>query len=118
MVGLGYKVISGGTDNHMMLIDLRTRNKELSGKLAENTLVRCDITINKNTVPFETRSPFVTSGIRLGTSAVSSRGMKESEMETVAQLIDEALTHHDNETILASVGKRVHAMMEGFPLYA
>lgn len=118
MVGLGYKVISGGTDNHMMLIDLRTRNKELSGKLAENTLVRCDITINKNTVPFETRSPFVTSGIRLGTSAVTSRGMKESEMETVAQLIDEALTHHDNETILASVGKRVHAMMEGFPLYA
>ncbi len=118
MVGLGYKVISGGTDNHMMLIDLRTRNKELSGKLAENTLVRCDITINKNTVPFETRSPFVTSGIRLGTSAVSSRGMKESEMETVAQLIDEALTHHDNETIMASVGKRVHAMMEGFPLYA
>ncbi len=118
MVGLGYKVISGGTDNHMMLIDLRTRNKELSGKLAENTLVRCDITINKNTVPFETRSPFVTSGIRLGTSAVTSRGMKESEMETVAQLIDEALTHHDNETIMASVGKRVHAMMEGFPLYA
>lgn len=118
MVGLGYKVISGGTDNHMMLIDLRTRNKDLSGKLAENTLVKCDITINKNTVPFETRSPFVTSGMRLGTSAITSRGMKESEMETIAALIDEALTHHDNETVLASVGKRVHAMMAGFPLYA
>ncbi len=118
MVSLGYKVISGGTDNHMMLIDLRTRTKDLSGKLAENTLVKCDITINKNTVPFETRSPFVTSGMRLGTSAVTSRGMKESEMETIAQLIDEALTHHDNETVLSSVGKRVHAMMEGFPLYA
>jgi glycine hydroxymethyltransferase len=118
MVSLGYKVISGGTDNHMMLIDLRSRTKDLSGKLAENTLVKCDITINKNTVPFETRSPFVTSGMRLGTSAVTSRGMKESEMETIAQLIDEALTHHDNETVLSSVGKRVHAMMEGFPLYA
>jgi glycine hydroxymethyltransferase len=102
----------------MMLIDLRSRTKDLSGKLAENTLVKCDITINKNTVPFETRSPFVTSGMRLGTSAVTSRGMKESEMETIAQLIDEALTHHDNETVLSSVGKRVHAMMEGFPLYA
>lgn len=87
MVSLGYKVISGGTDNHMMLIDLRTRNKELSGKLAENTLERCDITINKNTVPFETRSPFVTSGIRLGTSAITSRGMQETEMETIAKLI-------------------------------
>jgi glycine hydroxymethyltransferase len=118
MVSLGYKVISGGTDNHMMLIDLRARNKDLSGKLAENTLVRCDITINKNTVPFETRSPFVTSGMRLGTSAVTSRGMKEAEMETIATLIDEALTHHDNDSTLASVGKRVHAMMEGFPLYA
>ena len=118
MVDHGYKVISGGTDNHLMLIDLRPKGDDLTGKLAENTLVKCGITINKNTVPFETRSPFVTSGIRLGTPAVTSRGLKESEMGQIAALIDEALTHHSNETILAGVQKKVHALMAGFPLYA
>jgi glycine hydroxymethyltransferase len=118
MVDHGYKVISGGTDNHLMLIDLRPKGDDLTGKLAENTLVKCGITINKNTVPFETRSPFVTSGIRLGTPAVTSRGLKESEMGQIAALIDEALTHHNNETILSGVQKKVHALMAGFPLYA
>jgi glycine hydroxymethyltransferase len=118
IVGLGYNIISGGTDNHMMLIDLRSRGSELTGKLAENTLVKCDITVNKNTVPFETRSPFVTSGIRLGTAAMTTRGMKESDMEQVAQLIDEALGSHDNETVISGVKQKVHRMMQDFPLYA
>ncbi len=117
MVELGYKIISGGTDNHMMLIDLRGKGDELTGKLAENTLVKCDITINKNTVPFETRSPFVTSGIRLGTPAVTSRGMKEADMQTIANLIDEALMNHNNEAKLEAVKLKVNALMKGFPLY-
>jgi glycine hydroxymethyltransferase len=118
MVERGYAVISGGTDNHMMLIDLRPKgDDELTGKLAENTLVSCDITINKNTVPFETRSPFVTSGIRLGVAAVTTRGMKEDEMKTIADLIDTALCNHSNEAALQMVKQRVHALMLGFPLY-
>ncbi len=118
MVSRGYKIISGGTDNHMMLIDLRPKAEDLTGKLAENTLVRCDITINKNTVPFETRSPFVTSGMRLGTPAITSRGMKAEHMDAVAELIDAALTNHDNEAKLDEVTERVHALMANFPLYA
>ena len=118
MVNRGYKIISGGTDNHMMLIDLRPKAEDLTGKLAENTLVRCDITINKNTVPFETRSPFVTSGMRLGTPAITSRGMKAEHMDAVAELIDAALTNHDNEAKLDEVTERVHALMANFPLYA
>lgn len=118
MVARGYSIISGGTDNHMMLIDLRSKNDEkLTGKLAENTLVSCDITINKNTVPFETRSPFVTSGMRLGTAAVTSRGLKEPEMEVIAQLIDDALANHENQTVLSDVKNRVHELMRNFPLY-
>ncbi len=117
MVDLGYAVISGGTDNHLMLIDLRPKNDELTGKLAENTLGLCDITINKNAVPFETRSPFVTSGIRLGTPAITSRGMKEEHMQTIATLIDEALTNHANQNVLSNVKKKVHALMLDFPLY-
>jgi glycine hydroxymethyltransferase len=117
MVSRGYKIISGGTDNHMMLIDLRPKADDLTGKLAENTLVRCDITINKNTVPFETRSPFVTSGIRLGTPAITSRGMKVEHMDTIAELIDLALTNHSNEDVLNEVKSKVHALMTNFPLY-
>ncbi len=118
LVSRGYSIISGGTDNHLMLIDLRTKSAELTGKMAENTLVKCDITINKNTVPFEDRSPFVTSGMRLGTPAVTSRGLKEEHMETIAELIDMALTNHSNDSILATVKSRVHELMRQFPLYA
>jgi glycine hydroxymethyltransferase len=118
MVARGYAVISGGTDNHMMLIDLRPKGDEnLTGKLAENTLVACDITINKNTVPFETRSPFVTSGIRLGVAAVTTRGMKEPEMEWIADRIDKALSNHGDASIIASVKEEVHKLMADFPLY-
>jgi glycine hydroxymethyltransferase len=117
MKNLGYSIISGGTDNHLMLIDLRPKSEIMTGKLAENTLVKCDITINKNTVPFETRSPFVTSGFRLGTSAITTRGLKEEQMETIAYLIDKALMNHDNDTILNEVKLEVHALMSKFPLY-
>ena len=117
MVELGYKIISGGTDNHLMLIDLRPKGDAITGKLAENTLVKCDITINKNTVPFETRSPFVTSGIRLGTPAITSRGMKEEHMPKIAQLIDRALMNHDNETVLTEIRQEVNTWMKSFPLY-
>lgn len=118
MVDLGYKVISGGTDNHLMLIDLRPKGDFLTGKLAENTLVKCDITINKNTVPFETRSPFVTSGMRLGTPAITTRGMKENDMQKIANLIDTALMNHDNENTLNEVKQKVNLWMKDFPLYS
>ena len=118
MVNLGYKIISGGTDNHLMLIDLRPKGDTITGKLAENTLVKCDITINKNTVPFETRSPFVTSGIRLGTPAITSRGMKEEHMPQIAHLIDKALMNHDKEEVLMSIKLEVNNWMKQFPLYS
>ena len=118
MVSRGYSIISGGTDNHLMLIDLRPKGENLTGKLAENTLGICDITINKNTVPFETRSPFVTSGIRLGTSAVTTRGMNEADMESIAALIDEALMNPENTDVLNSVKTKVHTLMAKYPLYA
>lgn len=111
----GYKIISDGTDNHLMLIDLR--GKGLSGKLAENTLIKADITINKNMVPFDDKSPFVTSGMRLGTAAVTTRGMKEKDMEQIAEYIDRVLMNHENETILAEVKSSINAWMEQFPLY-
>ena len=117
MVSRGYAVISGGTDNHLMLIDLRPKSDTLTGKQAENALVRCDITINKNAVPFETRSPFVTSGIRLGTPAVTTRGMKEEHMEQIADFIDRALMDPENEAYLESIKKEVNAFMQAFPLY-
>ena len=118
MVKRGYSIISGGTDNHMMLIDLRSKSDDMTGKLAEKTLEKCEITINKNTVPFETRSPFVTSGIRLGTSAITTRGLKETDMDTLANWIDQALTHHENEEILKEIKGQVKAFMKDFPLYA
>jgi len=114
-VAKDYNLISGGTDNHMMLIDLR--NKNITGKDAENALVKADITVNKNMVPFDTESPFVTSGIRVGTPAITTRGLKESDMAYVVDLIDEVLTNHDNETVLEGVAKKVNELMGGRPLF-
>lgn len=117
MVGRGYKIISGGTDNHMMLIDLRPKDINLTGKLAENALVKADITINKNAVPFETRSPFVTSGIRIGTPAITTRGMKAEHMDLVADLIDRVLMNPEDESNLADIKGEVNKLMQDFPLY-
>jgi glycine hydroxymethyltransferase len=117
MVSKGYQIISGGTDNHLMLIDLRPKSDSLTGKVAENTLVRADITVNKNAVPFETRSPFVTSGIRIGTPAVTSRGMKEPEMIKIADLIDRVLTNTEDDSIISQVRKEVNELSLRFPLY-
>jgi glycine hydroxymethyltransferase len=114
-VDMGYKVISGGTDNHLMLIDLRS--KDLTGKLAQETLIKADITINKNAVPFDDKSPFVTSGMRVGTAAITTRGFKENDMVRIAQLIDKTLMNHDNETIIGEVRKEVNKWMEGYPLF-
>jgi len=114
-VALGYQIISGGTDNHMMLIDLR--NKDLTGKIAEETLGKVDITINKNMVPFDTRSPFVTSGMRVGTAAVTTRGLKEEDMKKIVTLIDKALTYHDQESELVRIKSEVNDWMIKFPLY-
>jgi glycine hydroxymethyltransferase len=113
-----YKVISGGTDNHSMLIDLRTKFPDISGKKVENTLVRAHITVNKNMVPFDTRSPFLTSGIRVGTPAVTTRGLKESDMAIIVSLIDEVISNIDDESVITSVGKRVRAMMKDYPLFS
>lgn len=117
MVEKGYQIISGGTDNHLMLIDLRAKSETLTGKIAENTLVRADITVNKNAVPFETRSPFVTSGIRIGTPAVTTRGMKETEMLKIAKLIDRVLTNTDDDHVINQVKKEVNELSLNFPLY-
>lgn len=114
-IDLGYKIISNGTDNHSMLIDLRSKN--VTGKLAENILVKADITVNKNMVPFDDKSPFITSGIRVGTPAMTTRGIKEKDCEKIVKLIDEVLMNNDNETKVAAVKKKVNAMMERFPLY-
>ena len=117
MVSKGYQIISGGTDNHLMLIDLRPKSDSLTGKVAENTLVRADITVNKNAVPFETRSPFVTSGIRIGTPAVTTRGMKEPEMIKIADLIDRVLINTEDDSIVSQVRKEVNELSLRFPLY-
>ncbi len=114
----GYKIISGGTDNHSMLIDLRTKFPDLTGKKAENTLVLADITINKNMVPFDDRSPFQTSGIRVGTAAITTRGLKEEHMSFVVDLIDEVLSDPDNEKTLASVRTKVNKMMTAYPIFS
>ncbi|MBS1616137.1 MAG: serine hydroxymethyltransferase, partial [Bacteroidetes bacterium] len=111
----GYNIVSGGTDNHLLLIDLR--NKGISGKKAENTLVKADITINKNMVPFDDKSPFVTSGIRIGVPAVTTRGLKEAEMPQVAAWIDRVLMAPDDEQVLASVRGEVNEAMKAYPLY-
>jgi glycine hydroxymethyltransferase len=114
-IKLGYEIVSGGTDNHLILIDLR--NKNVTGKAAENALVAADITINKNMVPYDDKSPFVTSGIRVGTAAITTRGMKEKQMEHIVELIDAVILDPDNEQNLKKVRKKVHKLTEDFPLY-
>lgn len=113
----GYKVVSDGTDNHLMLIDLRTRFPEISGKKVENTLVLSHITVNKNMVPFDSRSPFLTSGLRVGTPAVTTRGLNEEHMGIIVDLIDEVISNIENQAVIASVGERVVKMMKSFPLF-
>ena len=110
-----YKLISGGTDNHMMLIDLR--NKNVTGKDVELALVKAEITANKNMVPFDDKSPFVTSGIRVGTSAITTRGLKEQDMETIVELIDRVINNIENQSILEAVAKEVHSLMKGRALF-
>ncbi len=110
-----YKIISGGTDNHMMLIDLR--NKNITGKDAENALVKADITVNKNMVPFDDKSPFVTSGIRIGTAAITTRGLKENEMEAIVNLIDDVIMNFEDEDKLDQIAAKVNAMMSDLPLF-
>lgn len=114
-VSKGYNIISGGTDNHMMLIDLR--NKNITGKDAEQALVKAEITVNKNMVPFDDKSPFVTSGIRVGTPAVTTRGLKEQDMDTIVGLIDEVLQNYTDEAKLEAIGDKVNGMMSGKPLF-
>tara|TARA_B100000768_G_scaffold83494_1_gene78991 strand:+ start:8839 stop:10116 length:1278 start_codon:yes stop_codon:yes gene_type:complete len=115
LVDLGYKIISGGTSNHSMLIDLRSKN--ITGKEAEKALVAADITVNKNMVPFDDKSPFVTSGMRLGTPAITTRGAVEEDMEMVAQLIDKVITNHENTSVISEVKKSVNEMMTCRPLF-
>jgi glycine hydroxymethyltransferase len=111
----GYNIVSGGSDNHLLLIDLR--NKEISGKKAENTLVKADITINKNMVPFDDKSPFVTSGIRIGVPAVTTRGLKETDMPRIVDWLDRVLTNADNDDIINKVKGEVNEFMKQFSLY-
>ena len=118
LVARGYKIVSGGTDNHLMLVDLRTKFPELTGKVAEKALVAADITANKNMVPFDSRSAFQTSGLRFGTPAITTRGLKEDKMAYIAELIDRVLSDAENEENIAAVRKDVNALMEQYPLFA
>lgn len=118
LVDNGYKIISGGTDNHCMLVDLRTKFPELTGKVAEKVLVEADITANKNMVPFDSRSPFQTSGIRLGTPAITTRGADEALMGEIVEMIDTVLSNHDNPQVIASVREKVNKTMESYPVFA
>ncbi|MDG1717557.1 MAG: serine hydroxymethyltransferase [Saprospiraceae bacterium] len=115
-VDKSYKVISGGTDNHLMLIDLRSKG-DVTGRDAENALIKADITINKNMVPYDSRSPFVTSGIRIGTSAITSRGMNENDCVEIVEWIDSVLTHLDNDSYIADIKSKINNKMENYPLY-
>ncbi|NOY36770.1 MAG: serine hydroxymethyltransferase [Chlorobi bacterium] len=114
----GYKVISGGTDNHSMLIDLRTKVPEVTGKQVENALVKADITVNKNMVPFDSRPPLHTSGLRIGTPAITTRGLKEEHMPQIVDMIDRVILDFENEGLIAAVKKEVNSMMEPLPLFA
>lgn len=114
----GYKVVSGGTDNHLMLIDLRTKFPEISGKKVENTLVLSHITVNKNMVPFDSRSPFLTSGLRVGTPAITTRGLKEEHMGVIVEMIDEVISNIENQAVIARIGEKVVKMMASFPLFS
>ena len=111
----GYDLISNGTDNHLMLIDLR--NKNITGKKAQETLDKASITLNKNAVPFDDKSPFVTSGIRVGVPAITTRGLKENDMQIIVELVDKVLMHLDDEKIIGSVKSDVKEFMKKFPLY-
>ncbi len=117
-VDKGYHIISGGTDNHLMLIDLRSKFPDITGKIVENTLVKADITVNKNMVPFDSRSPFQTSGLRIGTPAITTRGLKEEHMAPIVDMIDEVISNIENEELLLSVKKRVNEMMTELPMFA
>lgn len=118
LIARGYKLISDGTDNHCMLVDLRTKFPEMSGKKAERVLVEADITANKNMVPYDTRSPFLTSGLRFGTAAITTRGAKEDMMEVIADFIDRVLTDPDNEQNIAQVHSEVNELMNAYPMFA
>ena len=118
LIKRGFTIVSGGTDNHSMLVDLRTKYPELTGKVAEKALVAADITVNKNMVPYDTRSAFQTSGIRLGTPAITTRGAKEDLMVLIAELIEEVLDNPENEEVIAKVCSRVNETMKGYPLFA
>lgn len=118
LVKRGFGVVSGGTDNHLMLVDLRSKYPDLTGKVAENVLVKADITCNKNMVPFDSRSPFQTSGIRLGTGAITTRGVKEDFMDEIAEMIETVLSNFENEEVINSVRDRVNQAMSNFPLNA
>ena len=118
LIQRGFSIVSGGTDNHSMLVDLRTKYPDLTGKVAENALVSADITANKNMVPFDTRSAFQTSGIRLGTAAITTRGAKENMMHLVAELIEEVLNNPENEQVIKRVREKVNATMKDYPLFA
>ncbi len=117
-ISSGYKVISGGTDNHSMLIDLRSKYPDITGRMVENTLVKADITINKNMVPFDDRSPFQASGIRVGTPAITTRGVKEDLMGPIVELIDTVISNIENDSVIASVKDKVNLMMKDYPLFA
>ncbi len=116
-VDKGYNIISGGTDNHLMLIDLRTKFPDLTGRIVEDTLVKADITVNKNMVPFDSRSPFKTSGLRVGTPAITTRGMKEEHMPIIVDFIDQVISDIENEELILSVRKQVNDMMSEFPMF-
>ncbi|MCQ2369333.1 MAG: serine hydroxymethyltransferase [Paludibacteraceae bacterium] len=118
LIKRGFKIISGGTDNHSMLVDLRTKYPDLTGKVAEKALVAADITVNKNMVPFDSRSAFQTSGIRLGTPAITTRGAKEDLMVEIAEMIEEVLNAPEDEAVIAKVRARVNATMKNYPLFA
>lgn len=117
-IGKGYKVVSNGTDNHLLLIDLRTKFPDISGKKVENTLVLAHITVNKNMVPFDSRSPFLTSGLRVGTPAITTRGLKEEHMGDIVDLIDGVISNIENEALIKTTGEKVVKMMKSFPLFS
>ena len=118
LIKRGFTIVSGGTDNHSMLVDLREKYPDLTGKVAENALVAADITVNKNMVPFDTRSAFQTSGIRLGTPAMTTRGAKEDMMVLIAELIETVLDAPENPEVIASVRQRVNDVMAAYPMFA
>lgn len=118
LIDRGFTIVSGGTDNHSMLVDLRSKYPELTGKVAEKALVAADITVNKNMVPFDTRSAFQTSGIRLGTPAITTRGAKEDLMLEIAEMIETVLSNVDNEEVIGKVRARVNETMKKYPIFA